>query len=81
MSGIGLIIIQQMQEALTNLTNAGLRVIIVGTVVAHLDILRAFGVVPYVVAKEDVFNDFAGLRRELPAIIERIRARGTRAVA
>jgi SulP family sulfate permease len=66
-------------ESLTNLKKTGLRVLIVGITVAHLDILRTFQVVPHVVAEEDIFGDFAELKRELPAILQRIQASSYRA--
>ena len=66
--------IYALQESLTNLKRAGLRVVIVGITVANLDILRAFQVVPHVVAEEDIFENFAALKRELPAILQRFHA-------
>jgi SulP family sulfate permease len=60
--------IYALQESLTNVTKAGLRVLIVGITVAHLDILRRFQVVPNVVGEQDIFHDFDELKRELPAI-------------
>jgi SulP family sulfate permease len=66
--------IYALQESLLGLKRAGLRLIIVGISILHLDILRSFRVVPYVVAEEDIFKSFADLKQELPAILNRIAA-------
>lgn len=66
--------IYALQETLLSLKRAGLRLIIVGITIAHLDILRSFQVVPHVVAEEDVFKSFADLKRKLPAILNRAAA-------
>ncbi|MEO8594451.1 MAG: SulP family inorganic anion transporter [Candidatus Solibacter sp.] len=66
--------IYALQEALLTLKKAGVRLIIVGITIAHLDVLRSFRVVPYVVAEEDLFKNFADLKQNLPAILNRIAA-------
>jgi SulP family sulfate permease len=71
--------IYALQESLTNLKRSGLQVVVVGITLAHLDILRTFQVVPHVVAEEDIFKDFTALKRELPAILQRIQASGYKA--
>ena len=66
--------IYALQDALTELKESGLRVLIVGISIAHLDILRKFRVVPDVVPNEDIFENFSSLKLQLPAILNRIQA-------
>jgi sulfate permease, SulP family len=66
--------IYALQEALARLKNAGLRVLIVGITVAHLDLLRTFQVIPNIVAEEDLFEDFTKLKRELPLVLAQMQA-------
>jgi len=66
--------IYALQDALTELKESGLRVLIVGISIAHLDILQKFRVVPDVVPNEDIFENFSSLKRQLPTILNRIHA-------
>jgi len=61
-----------LQDALTRLTGAGLRVLLVGIPTAHLDLLRSLQVVPHIVPEQDVFEDFEGLRAALPSILDKV---------
>ena len=58
-----------LQDALTRLHAAGVRVLVVGVSVAHLDLLEKLQVIPAVVPKSDVFSDFAALKKALSASI------------
>ena len=48
------------------LTAAGVRVLLVGVPVAHLDLLEKLQVIPAVVPGSDVFSDFETLKKALP---------------
>ena len=61
-----------LQDALTRLTGAGLRVLLVGIPTEHLDLLRKLQVVPHVVPERDVFEDFEGLKEALPSILDKV---------
>jgi SulP family sulfate permease len=54
-----------LQDALTKLHAAGVRVLVVGVSVAHLDLLEKLQVIPAVVPESDVFRDFAALKKAL----------------
>ena len=58
-----------LQDALTKLHAAGVRVLVVGVSVAHLDLLEKLQVIPAVVPESDVFSDFAALKKALSASI------------
>ena len=58
-----------LQDALTRLHAAGVRVLVVGVSVAHLDLLEKLQVIPAVVPESDVFSDFAALKKALSASI------------
>jgi len=57
-----------LHDALVDLKAAGLRILIVGLPVAERDILEALRIVPDIVPKNDLFDDFASLRTALPDI-------------
>jgi SulP family sulfate permease len=61
-----------LQDALTRLTGAGLRVLVVGIPTAHLDLLRRLQVVPHVLPEQDVFEDFERLKAALPSILDKV---------
>jgi len=69
--------IYALQEALTRMTASGLRVLVVGISVAHLDLLRTFQVVPHVVREQDVFRNFGDLKMTLPAIFSQLQPQGS----
>jgi sulfate permease, SulP family len=54
-----------LQEALASLKAAGVRVLVVGVSVAHLDLLEKLQVIPAVVPESDVFSDFDALKKAL----------------
>src|SRR5262249_5032177 len=58
-----------LNDALTRLSMAGVRVLVVGVSVAHLDLLEKLQVIPTVVPESDIFSDFDALKKGLPAII------------
>ena len=69
--------IYALQEALTHLRNAGLRVMIVGITVANLDLLRRFEIVPHVVAEADICESLDQVKRKLPAAVARIQSQSS----
>lgn len=64
-----------LENALTRLTAAGVRVLVVGISVAHVDLLEKLQVIPAVVPRSDVFGDFGALRNALPGIIAEMQAK------
>ncbi len=64
-----------LEDALGRLTAAGVRVLLVGVPVAHLDLLKTLRVIPAVVPESDVFNDFEALTKALPDRMEELRSR------
>jgi sulfate permease, SulP family len=54
-----------LQDALTSLNAAGVRVLVVGVSVAHRDLLEKLQVIPAVVPESDVFSDFDALKKAL----------------
>jgi SulP family sulfate permease len=54
-----------LKDALTRLNAAGVRVLVVGISVAHLDLLERLQVIPAVLPKSDVFSDFDALKKAL----------------
>jgi SulP family sulfate permease len=59
-----------LNDALTRLSAAGVRVLIVGISVAHRDLLERLQVIPAVIPESDIFSDFEALKKSLPAIID-----------
>jgi sulfate permease, SulP family len=55
-----------LEDALGSLTAAGVRVLLVGVPVVHLDLLKRLRVIPAVIPESDVFGDFAALMKALP---------------
>jgi SulP family sulfate permease len=64
-----------LQDALTRLNAAGVRVLVVGVSVAHLDLLEKLQVIPAVVPESDVFSDFDALKKVLYSRIEEMQAK------
>jgi sulfate permease, SulP family len=58
-----------LNDALTGLHAAGVRVLVVGLSVAHRDLLERLQAIPTVISA-DIFNDFDALKKALPAIID-----------
>ncbi len=54
-----------LKDALTSLYAAGVRVLVVGVSVAHLDLLVKLHVIPAVIPETDVFSDFDSLKEAL----------------
>jgi SulP family sulfate permease len=63
-----------LNDALTRLIAAGVRVMVVGVSVAHRDLLEKLQVIPAVISESDVFSDFDALKRDLPGIIAELKA-------
>ncbi len=63
-----------LEDALGRLTAAGVRVLLVGVTVAHLDLLKTLQVIPAVLPESDVFTDFAAVIRALPGRMEEMQA-------
>jgi SulP family sulfate permease len=63
-----------LENALMRLTAAGVRVLVVGVSVAHVDLLEQLQVIPAVVPESDVFSDFDALKKALPGIIADLHA-------
>ena len=64
-----------LKDALTRLNAAGVRVLVVGVSVAHLDLLEKLQVIPAVVPESDIFSDFDALKKALVGSIEEIQAK------
>jgi SulP family sulfate permease len=64
-----------LQDALASLDAAGVRVLVVGVSVAHLDLLEKLQVIPAVVPESDVFGDFDALKKVLYGRIEEMQAK------
>ena len=64
-----------LKDALTRLNAAGVRVLVVGVSVAHLDLLEKLQVIPAVVPESDVFSDFDALKKALVGSIGEIQAK------
>ena len=64
-----------LKDALTRLNAAGVRVLVVGVSVAHLDLLEKLQVIPAVVPESDVFSDFDALKKALAGSIREIQAK------
>jgi SulP family sulfate permease len=63
-----------LEDALMRLIAAGVRVLVVGISVAHVDLLEKLQVIPAVVPESDVFSDFDALKEALPGIIREMQA-------
>ena len=64
-----------LKDALTGLNAAGVRVLVVGLSVAHLDLLKKLQVIPAVISESDVFTDFHSLKKALGGSIEEMQAK------
>jgi sulfate permease, SulP family len=64
-----------LQDALASLNAAGVRVLVVGVSVAHLDLLEKLQVIPAVVPESDVFSDFDALKKALYSRIGEMQAK------
>jgi SulP family sulfate permease len=64
-----------LKDALTRLNAAGVRVLVVGVSVAHLDLLEKLQVIPAVVPESDIFSDFDALKKALVGSIGEIQAK------
>ena len=64
-----------MRDALMRLIAAGVRVLVVGVSVAHVDLLEKLQVIPAIVPERDVYSDFDALKRALPGIISEMQAK------
>jgi SulP family sulfate permease len=64
-----------LKDALTRLNAAGVRVLVVGVSVAHLDLLQRLQVIPAVLPKSDVFSDFDALKKALEGHIGEMHAK------
>jgi sulfate permease, SulP family len=63
-----------LKDALTRLIEAGVRVLVVGVSVAHVDLLERLQVIPAVIPESDVFSDFDALKKALPGVISEMQA-------
>jgi SulP family sulfate permease len=59
-----------LNDALTRLGAAGVRVLVVGVSVAHRDLLERLQFIPSVIPASDIFGDFGALKRALPVIMD-----------
>jgi sulfate permease, SulP family len=64
-----------LKDALTRLNAAGVRVLVVGISVAHLDLLEKLQVIPAVVPESDIFSDFDALKKALDGRIAEMQAK------
>jgi SulP family sulfate permease len=64
-----------LEDALTRLIAAGVRVLVVGVSVAHRDLLEKLQVIPAVVPESDVFSDFDALKKALVVSIGEMQAK------
>jgi SulP family sulfate permease len=64
-----------LEDALTRLNAAGVRVLVVGLSVAHLDLLEKLQVIPAIVPESDVFSDFDILKKALGGRIGEMQAK------
>lgn len=64
-----------LKDALGTLAAAGVRVLLVGVPVAHLDLLEKLQVIPAVVPGSDVFGDFEALKEALADRMGELKAR------
>ncbi len=64
-----------LKDALTRLNAAGVRVLVVGISVAHLDLLEKLQVIPAVVPESNIFSDFDALKKALDGRIGEMQAK------
>jgi len=64
-----------LEDALGRLSEAGVRVLLVGLPVLQVDLLERLQLIPAVVPRSDVFEDFTALRAALPARLAELRER------
>ena len=64
-----------LKDALTGLNAAGVRVLVVGLSVAHLDLLKKLQVISAVISESDVFTDFHSFKKTLCGSIEEMQAK------
>ena len=64
-----------LEDALTRLNAAGVRVLVVGLSVAHLDLLEKLQVIPAIVPESDIFSDFDALKKALDGRIGEMQAK------
>ena len=64
-----------LKDALTTLNWAGVRVLVVGVSVAHLDLLQKLQVIPAVIPKSHVFSDFGALKKAFVGSIGEMQAK------
>jgi sulfate permease, SulP family len=64
-----------LEDALGRLSQAGVRVFLVGLPVSQVDLLERLQVIPAVVPESDVFDDFEALKRALLARLEELKGR------
>ena len=64
-----------LKDALTGLKMAGVRVLVVGVSVAHLDLLEKLQVIPAVIPQSVVFADFDALKKALEGSIGEMHAK------
>jgi SulP family sulfate permease len=65
-----------LEDALGRLSEAGVRVLLVGLPVPQVDLLERLQLIPAVVPRSDVFEDFTALRAALPARLEELQRTG-----
>jgi SulP family sulfate permease len=61
-----------LNDALMSLKTAGVRVLVVGLSVAHLDLLEKLRVIPALIPKSVVFNDIGALKKALESSIGKL---------
>ena len=64
-----------LENALTELNTAGVRVLVVGLSIGHVDLLEKLQVIPAVVPRSDVFADFDALKKVLPGVVAEMQAK------
>jgi len=64
-----------LKDALSRLNAAGVRVLVVGISVAHLDLLEKLQVIPAVIPESDIFSDFDALKKALDGRIGEMQAK------
>jgi sulfate permease, SulP family len=64
-----------LEDVVGRLSEAGVRVLLVGLRVPQVDLLKRLQLIPAVVPESDVFDDFDALKKVLPARLEELRER------
>jgi SulP family sulfate permease len=64
-----------LEDVVGRLSEAGVRVLLVGLRVPQVDLLERLQLIPAVVPESDVFEDFGALKKALPARLEELRER------